>query len=78
MMHAILRASCLASLAVGLLAGPALGQGDVEDLVKKRDEKMKSEWLQQASWTTDYDAARAQAKETGKVIFAYFTRSYSP
>ena len=30
------------------------------------------------AWETDYDAALLRAKEDGKTIFAYFTRSYAP
>jgi hypothetical protein len=55
--------------------GPLLGQ---EDLVKKKEKKLASKWLTKAPWITDYDQAREQAKNSGKPIFAYFTRSYAP
>ena len=49
-----------------------------QSLEEKRDAKLKSEFLKKAAWTTDYDAALAESKKSGKLIFAYFTRSYSP
>jgi len=64
------------ALAFGLLslAAPALAQSDLE---AKRDAKLKEAWFTSNPWTNDYDVARAQAKEQGKVIFGYFTRSYA-
>jgi hypothetical protein len=57
---------------------PAKPAGDDQAaLVKKRDEKLALEFLKKADWITDYDKARAEAKKTGKMIFAYFTRSYA-
>lgn len=49
-----------------------------ETLEEKRDAKLQSAFLKRAPWITDYDKARATARETGKPIFAYFTRSYAP
>lgn len=49
-----------------------------EELAKRRDQKLAEPWLKKAAWITDYDKAREQAKKSGKVIFAYFTRSYAP
>jgi len=66
----------LAALALTLSASIASAQAD--DLVAKRDEKLKSEFLKKADWITDYDKARETAKSTGKVIFAVFSRSYAP
>lgn len=64
------------ALAAGLALGVALpAQGD---LVAKRDAKLKSAFLKNADWITDYDKALAAAVESGKPIFGYFTRSYSP
>ena len=48
-----------------------------EELVKLRDEKLALPVFKKAAWTFDYDAARADAKKTGKPIFAYFSRSYA-
>ena len=70
-------------LAPALLAGFALAvsgaaQGNKEELQAKLEKKLAGEWLKNAEWITDYEAAKVQAKESGKLIFAYFTRSYSP
>ncbi len=46
-------------------------------LEQKRDEKFEEEWFIANAWTNDYDVARERAKESGKFIFAYFTRSYA-
>lgn len=48
-----------------------------EELVKMRDEKLALPVFQKAHWTFDYDAARAEAKKSGKLIFTYFSRSYA-
>jgi hypothetical protein len=34
--------------------------------------------FRKAAWTFDYEQALAEAKATGKPVFAYFTRSYAP
>ena len=49
-----------------------------EDLAKRRDAKLQSEFLQDSNWTTDYDVARGMSAKSGKLILAYFTRSYAP
>lgn len=63
-------------LAVLALTLSASAQED--DLVAKRDAKLKSEFLKKADWITDFDKARETAKSTGKVIFTVFSRSYAP
>jgi hypothetical protein len=40
-----------------------------------RDKKLAEDWFKANDWTSDYDEARKRSKETGKVIFSYFTRS---
>ena len=49
-----------------------------EDLQEKYQKKISSDWFTKGGWTDDYAAVRARAKKEGKVILAYFTRSYSP
>jgi hypothetical protein len=35
-------------------------------------------WFTDGGWTTDFATAKARSKKTGRPIFAYFTRTYSP
>jgi hypothetical protein len=60
-----------------LLALTAPAFADKADLEKKLEKKLAAGWIKDPKWITDYDEAKAQAKKTGKVIFGYFTRSYS-
>ena len=57
------------------MACAALAQD--QDLEAKRDQKLKEPFLTKATWITDYDKAREESKKSGKMIFAYFTRSYA-
>ena len=66
----------IAALLAALL--PAQNQEpSQEQLIKQRDEKLAKEVFTKAPWVADYDKAREQAKRENKLIFAYFTRSYS-
>ena len=66
-------------LAPLLLVGTATAQaGNQAQLAEQRDKKLASEFMTKATWITDFDAARAAAKESGKPIFGYFTRSHAP
>lgn len=54
-------------------------QDEAQDgYIAKRNAKLNSPFLKNGDWITDYDQALAAAKESGKPIFGYFTRSYSP
>lgn len=64
----------LASL---LLAVAPAQQKSQEELKQLRTTKLAKPVFQKAPWLTDYDAARAEAKKTGKPLFTYFTRSYA-
>ena len=70
----------LPSLAAGLfLASVAPAQGASQQALKKKyEDKLALEFVDYGGWITDYDEARAKAKEEGKVLFVYFSRSYSP
>ena len=46
-------------------------------LQAKYEEKIAKPFVAHGSWGVDYDAARERATKDGKLIFAYFTRSYS-
>jgi hypothetical protein len=49
-----------------------------QDMESRLEEKLAKDFVKNADWVTDFDAAKAKAKESGKLIFAYFTRSYAP
>ncbi len=72
------RSATLAALLFLGVASPAWAQDNDAKNIKLRDEKLQSAFLKNAPWITDFDKAQAEAKKTGKPIFAYFTRSYSP
>lgn len=59
-----------------LLALSALAAAD--ELEERLDAKLKKDFVANAAWVLDYDEALARAKQEGKLVFAYFTRSYSP
>jgi hypothetical protein len=65
--------------AARILPAPAGAQPQPsqEDLVRRRDEKLALPAFKKPAWTFDYDAARAEAKKSGKLIFTYFSRSYA-
>ena len=48
-----------------------------EELIQLRDAKLALPVFQKAAWSFDYDKARADAAASGKLIFAYFSRSYA-
>ena len=63
--------------AAALLTGLAVPAQRNAEMVARRDAKLAEAWVDQAPWVTDYDKARSLSKQTGKPIFAYFTRSYA-
>ena len=66
----------LLGLPLALLAQSVGAQQD--ELQKKYQKKITEAWFTKGGWVDDYAAVKARAKKEGKVIFAYFTRSYSP
>lgn len=64
-------------VAVAAIAIPLSTQSQAE-LSQRLEAKLAKAWVKNAAWVTDFDAAKQQAKESGKQIFAYFTRSYAP
>jgi hypothetical protein len=67
------------SLSILLLAAALPAQiADQGTLIERRAGKLESPFLENALWHTDYDDAREDAAESGKPIFAYFSRSYEP
>lgn len=57
-----------------LLTSSALGQSNEE----KYKKKLEKPFVKKIEWIQSLEQAQKIAKETGKPIFGYFTRSYSP
>ena len=49
-----------------------------QSMEERRDKKLAEPWVTKSAWIIDYDKAREASTKSGKPIFAYFTRSYSP
>ena len=47
-------------------------------LVDRLDKKLAKGFVAKTDWVQDYDAARRSAADSGKLVLAYFTRSYAP
>ena len=67
----------------GLIVAGTAAVGFAQDSAKsewqaKYEKKVAESWFTENGFTDDYDVARERAKEQGRPIFAYFTRSYSP
>ena len=73
-MQSMIRMAALAILLAMVLSPTARSQSNEEKLQSKLNEP----WVKKANWITDYDLARQKAKQEGKHIFAYFSRSYAP
>lgn len=71
-------ACLLSGILLAAAASPAAAQEPQESLKAKYEKKVGEGWFKDGGWTPDYDKAREQAKAGGKLIVAYFTRSYSP
>jgi len=48
------------------------------ELIELREQKLRSEFLRKSPWTTDFNTAKNTAQKRGKLILAYFTRSFAP
>ena len=68
-----------AAIALAAVAASAATQEPDQDELKRRlEKKLEARFLKNAPWVTDFDEAKAESKKSGKPIFAYFSRSYSP
>ncbi|HEX9793154.1 MAG TPA: hypothetical protein VGC54_04145 [Planctomycetota bacterium] len=57
---------------------PVKQQGPTQaELIDLAAAKLAKDFIPFGGWVTDYDQARARAKQEGKVLFVYFTRSYA-
>ncbi len=69
----------LSTVVAGLVAvSAAPAQSDQADLQAKYEKKISEDWVGHGGWILDFDEALAKAKKENKLVFAYFTRSYSP
>lgn len=68
----------LAGLIVAGAAAVSFAQDAKSELEQKYEKKVAEAWFTENGFTDDYEVALERAKEAGKPIFAYFTRSYSP
>ncbi|HEX5137180.1 MAG TPA: hypothetical protein VFY93_09420 [Planctomycetota bacterium] len=64
--------------ALALLLAMAATSTAQDSLEQKLEHKLKEPFVSNAAWILDYAEAMKKAKAENKVIFAYFTRSYSP
>jgi len=73
------RATLLPVIALvgSLFFGCQMVAGAQSELMALRQQKLGKAVFELAPWCTDFDEARARAKAEGKVILAYFTRSYA-
>ncbi len=66
------------ALALSTFAAQTWAQQPSQDELKKRkSDKLAADFLKKAGWVADFAAAKEEAKKSGKLVFAYFTRSYS-
>jgi hypothetical protein len=80
-MSRITRQLLLSAAALAVAAPVLSAQGQVPDqdqMKAKYEAKIAEAWFTDGGWTVDFDAAKERAKKENKVVFAYFSRSYSP
>ena len=74
-----MRTLILSTLALLVAAPGLIAQGkSQEELKKLYDHKVNEAWYTDGGWIADFAAAKARAKKEDKLLFTYFTRSYSP
>lgn len=74
-----MRIACSIGALLGVLLSNSLlaQQPTPAELSQWRQARLQKPVFQQNGWGTDFDRARAASKQSGKPIFAYFTRSYA-
>ena len=65
-------------LAAVLAAGVPAQEPAQESLVDQYQHKIERPFVTVGGWLVDYEAALARARDEGKVVFVYYTRSYAP
>ena len=68
----------VAALLATLLQAQRQERRSQDEYKQMRAETLAKEVFKKAPWLLDYDKARETAQIEGKLIFAYFTRSYAP
>ena len=76
--HQNLRMKIYAIICTFLVAGSLSAQLTQTELKQRRDRKLAKAVFQANAWETNYPEVLAQSKREGKLVFAYFTRSYAP
>lgn len=66
-----------AVLLIAVFSARAQSQA-VDSYEKLRKAKLARPVFERTAWCFDYDVARATARRKGKLILAYFTRSFAP
>ena len=73
------RLSSLAAILVALAPAVEAQRSYPQEKMKANFADMQTHsWFTGGGWLLDFEAAKAKSKATGKPIFAYFTRTYSP
>ncbi len=65
------------TLAALTMTTTALAQDDQATLRRLKATKLESEFLRRADWKTDFRAALAESARTQRLVFAYFSRSFT-
>lgn len=68
----------LSPILFALGAAALSAQDDLDALRAAKGKKFDSEFLQLADWHTEFSAVRSAAGDSGKLVLAYFSRSYAP
>ena len=73
----VIRSSAVAAaLLVSFVALLVSAAQDQAGLRRMLTSKLEEKFLTACEWFTDFDLAKKESKDTGKPIFAYFTRSF--
>ena len=65
-------------LALPLLRAPLAAQDPTPTNEQKYEAKLVKEFATAVPWLRDVGTAMVASRRSGKLVFAYFTRSYAP
>ena len=77
-MQRVIMAILVAGTALMGAAQASQASGQQGKYKKNYEKALKAEFVEFGGWITDYDEARVRAEKEGKLIFAFFSRSYAP